>query len=554
MLRSNRRPERCRAAPIGRAGPRSDRSAAAARATATPSRSRTRRTVAPRHQRAHAPVPAGRDFPNRVERTPRLRDRGPEIRADGSHAPGVEIMADWKGAGGRLPELARNPLDFLRPRTVRVGVTGLARAGKTVLLTTIASILLTPGALDARIRGTRIAPSGAGNIPRFDHASHRASLAADPPRWPSRTDAVSMLAIELTVGAPPLPARTLRVELLDYPGEWLLDLPLLDLGYAEWSRATFRRLADPALAPEAGAFVAFARGLATRAPRDETLALTGHRLYCAALQQLRDARGLSMLQPGRFLMPAPGEPPPWIAFFPLESDGPLAALLRRRYDAYVEDTRRALLSPLFGRVDRVVVLADLLGALHAGPHAFADARAALEAAGATLQRQGSWTAAIRSLAALRLPPPSIRRVAFAASKADHVSERQRGNLAALMGALTTSATPDRRAVWSPEGNGPRAASFAIAAARCTEDFVWTLDGHPVSAVRGRLLGDDRLTRSYPGEVPDRPPGPEFWTHQFLAPPPFEPARIGPEPSGRTARPIPNIGVADLLRFLLDDLL
>ena len=145
---------------------------------------------------------------------------------------------------------------------------------------------------------------------------------------------------------------------------------------------------------------------------------------------------------------------------------------------------------------------------------------------------------------MRLPSRVVERVAYAASKADHVSERQRGNLAALMAALTIHA--DVRGVAAQA----RSAAFAIAAARCTEDLVWTLDGHPVSAVRGRLLGDQRLTRSYPGEVPDRPPGPDFWSHPFLALPEFEPARLAR--AGRDG--VPNICLDALLGFLLEDLL
>ncbi len=442
----------------------------------------------------------------------------------------------------------RNPLDFIRPRTVRIGVTGLARAGKTVLLTGVAATLLAPGALGGRIRRASLAPAGADALPRFDQAAHLAALAATPPRWPSRTDTVSLLALDLELPAFRLPAgslppRRLRLELLDYPGEWLLDLPLLELSFADWSESVLRRLERPELTEAARGFLGFAAALPAQARDDEALAASGHRLYVATLTRLRDAHGMSLLQPGRFLMPPPGPAPPWMAFFPLRGASPLAGLLRRRYDAYVAATREALVSPSFGQIDRLVVLADLLDALHTGPEAFADAQAALGAASSALRWQGDWLATIASLAALRLPPRVIRRVAYAASKADHVSERQRGNLAALMGALTGQA--DARV--SARG---RDRSFAIAAARCTEDFVWTLDGHPVSAVRGRLLGDERMTRSYPGEVPDRPPGREFWNHPFLALPAFEPARL---PDGGRAG-VPEIGLEAMLAFLLEDLL
>ena len=442
-----------------------------------------------------------------------------------------------------LDQLLR-PLDYLRPRTVRVGVTGLARAGKTVLLTALAAHLLAPGALGGRLRAARLAPAGAGSIPRFDHAVHLAALAADPPCWPGRTDAVSLLALDLEFGGDLFPARQVRLELLDYPGEWLLDLPLLAQPFDAWSVATLARLDRPAIAAATRDFLAFARALPARAAADDGIAAAGHALYAATLRRLRDGHGLSFLQPGRFLMPAPGPTPPWQSFFPLPGASPLADLLRRRYDAYVEAARDALVSPLFGQVDRLVVLADLLGALHTGADAFADAQSALAAAAAGLRFQSSFLSVLAAVARFRLPGRVVARVAYAASKADHVSERQRGNLAALTASLTGQS--NTRATDA----GARQSSFALASIRCTEDFVWTLDGHPVSAVRGRLVGSDRLTRSYPGEVPDRPPGPDFWAHPFLALPDFEPPRL----SGGIRAGVPNIGLDAMLGFLLEDLL
>ena len=132
-------------------------------------------------------------------------------------------------------------------RTVRIGVTGLARAGKTAFLTSVAANLLALGAgrpalpaLADRLRGrfprVAIAPSGVASLPRFDVTGHLASLAQDPPAWPARTDAASLLALDLSIPrtglASALPPFALRLEFLDYPGEWLLDLPLLQQNFA----------------------------------------------------------------------------------------------------------------------------------------------------------------------------------------------------------------------------------------------------------------------------------------------------------------------------------
>ncbi len=440
-------------------------------------------------------------------------------------------------------------------------MTGLARAGKTAFLTSLAANLLAFGAghpvlpgLARRLKGRQVqvglAPSGASGLPRFDHPRHLAALTQDPPAWPERTSAASMLALDLVIGRERLgiglPPQRLRLELLDYPGEWLLDLPLLRTGFADWSAAVLRRLDEPAMAPHVAEFMAFSSALPAGAPADESLAATGHRLYRAMLHRLREA-GLSLLQPGRFLMPAPGPEPAWTPFFPNVGTGGLEGLLARRYAAYVQAVQRDLQEPMFGNLDRIVVLVDLLTALHAGPDAFGDAAAAVAAAAAALRWRRSWIEAAWALGHLRLPPRVVSRVAFAATKSDHVAERQRGNLAAL---LRNVAQGDAGGGIGGNAAEVRTGHLPIAAVRCTEDFVWTLDGRPVSAVRGRRIGDERLLRSYPGEVPDRLPDDAFWTYPFLQLPEFEPLR--PPQAGRGG--VPELGLDALLCFLLDDVL
>ncbi len=445
--------------------------------------------------------------------------------------------------------------DVLQLRsTIRIGITGLARAGKTALLTSLAANLLALSAgrpalpaVSEGLRGRRlkvtIAPAAASNIPRFDVASHVASLAADPPRWPERTMAVSMLALDVDVPREGLLAavgpQRRRLEFLDYPGEWLLDLPLLTQDFAGWSEATLHRLETNERADITRPFMAFVRGLPAGVGAEEALTLAGHRLYTDLLRRLRDDAGLAFLQPGRFLMPPPGAAPPWTEFFPLPGRSPLAGLMQTRFNAYVDAVRRDLMSPMFGDLDGLVVLTDLLSALNQGQSAFNDAQLALAAAADALRWDRSWTDWLAAFARLELPPRFIGRVAFVATKADHIAARQRANLAALM----------RRVTRIPDA-GTTSAVFAIASVRCTEDVVETLAGRPVSAVRGRIIGEPRPARFYPGEVPDGLPDDTFWQHRFLALPDFEPMRL-PE-TGRGG--IPQLGLDGLIAFLLTDLL
>ena len=428
-------------------------------------------------------------------------------------------------------------------RRVRIGVTGLRRSGKTSLLTSLAVNLLAMGrgipalpALSQRLGGrairVKLAASGAQTMPRFDAMAKAQALAADPPGWPQPTDSVSLLALDIDIDQQgifrALPAQRLRLELLDYPGEWLLDLPMLGQSFETWSANTLRRL--EAL-PEAQGFLAFVHGLPAGMSADEALIDSGHRLYAACLRALQ-ARGLSLLQPGRFLMPAPGAASPWQSFFPLTGNGGLQRLLQARFDAYVGAITTEMSAPGFAGIDRLIVVADLLGALHAGRTAFEDASSALSlVCGALASRKQlpllpSW-----------LQPWGIGRIAFAATKSDHVASRQRANLAALMTQLVAAPA---HAEWR---------SFALASINCTEDFVWTLDGRPVSAVRGHVAGQG-LVRSYPGEVPDRRPELADWAHDFLALPNFSPKRL--DPGGRGT--IPQIELDRLLVFLLEDML
>ena len=80
---------------------------------------------------------------------------------------------------------------------IRLAVTGLSRAGKTVFLTSLIANLLAAGrgartlpalsdAAGGRIRRVFVVPAGAETVPRFDPDAHLGALAADPPRWPER--------------------------------------------------------------------------------------------------------------------------------------------------------------------------------------------------------------------------------------------------------------------------------------------------------------------------------------------------------------------------------
>jgi predicted YcjX-like family ATPase len=180
------------------------------------------------------------------------------------------------------------------------------------------------------------------------------------------------------------------------------------------------------------------------------------------------------------------------------------------------------------------VLVDALGALHAGEEAFDDTAEALAAVAASL-RGGL---GIFDL----LTGQGVRRVGFAATKADHVPARSRDALVGLLGDLVG------RGAAGPLDTATSV--HAVAAIRCTEDAVATLEGRAVAAVRGVLLEGGRSARVYPGEVPMRRPDAAFWDHAFFEMPVFQPPRL----EGDGTAGIPHLNLDVLLASLIGDLL
>jgi predicted YcjX-like family ATPase len=144
--------------------------------------------------------------------------------------------------------------DLVDP-TLRLGVTGLSRAGKTVFITTLVHNLTTGGRLpvfsafaDGRIARAQLRPQPDDTVPRFDFETHRNALLGANRDWPESTRAIGELRVTLEFESNSLLARTFRggrlnLDLVDYPGEWLLDLPLLDQDYAP---SPSRRCSAPA--------------------------------------------------------------------------------------------------------------------------------------------------------------------------------------------------------------------------------------------------------------------------------------------------------------------
>ena len=118
-------------------------------------------------------------------------------------------------------------------------------------------------------------------------------------------------------------------------------------------------------------------------------------------------------------LPGEAEPP----------SGSLWAMMRRRYDAYRDVVVRPFFRDHFARLDRQIVLVDVLAALDAGPEAVRDLQDALVAILDCFRvGRGGWLSALFR--------PRADRILFAATKADQLHHSAHDRLEAILTRMT----------------------------------------------------------------------------------------------------------------------
>jgi len=434
---------------------------------------------------------------------------------------------------------------------IRLGVTGLSRAGKTVFITSLVANLLNRSRMPQLLAGTRIEaaylqPQPDDTVPRFSYENHLDALLGQNPHWPDGTRTISELRLSLKLRPEGMLSRlqspkTVHLDIVDYPGEWLLDLSLLDQSYDTWAAQALQAAQDR---PEAKAFLDLLHAMDGSAPFDDMTATRLAQTYAAYLQAARE-NGFARCTPGRFLLPGDLAGSPVLTFAPLpEGEAPrksFRAEMTRRFEAYKAKVVRPFFRTHFARIDRQIVLVDVLDALAAGPKALGDLESAMADILTAFRpgRNGFLTEIFNG--------KRVEKILFAATKADHLHHSQHGALSGLVSAMTAQAR-DRA-----NFRGARTSAMSIAALRTTTET--QLQGGVV-AVQGKSSKTGKRAAFYPGEIPHAPStllaqartGAAAWAdHEFAAlhfnPPPMALAD-GEGP--------PHIRLDKALQFLIGD--
>jgi predicted YcjX-like family ATPase len=330
--------------------------------------------------------------------------------------------------------------------------------------------------------------------------------------WPDSTRRISELRLTVTFESASYLARTLRsgrlhLDIVDYPGEWLLDLALMNQTFVEWSREAIERARLGSRRGHAAAWLAKLEAVDAQAPEDETLARELAALFTDYLRARRaDEDPISTEPPGRFLMPGDLAGSPALTFSPLDVDGDgppgsLARMMARRYESYRNIVIRPFFRDHFARLDRQIVLVDTLHALNSGKTSVAELEAALAA---TLSAFKHGTANWLTGLVFR----RIDRILFAATKADHVHHEDHDRLEAILARIV------ERAAERAKFAGADVEVLALASVRATREGTVTraserlpsIVGMPLpgDTVDGRVFDGKTEIAIFPGDLPDDP--------------------------------------------------
>ncbi|MDG6895504.1 YcjX family protein [Volucribacter amazonae] len=458
-----------------------------------------------------------------------------------------------------IKEIVNRGLD----RSLRLAVTGLSRSGKTAFITSLINQLLhinrennahlplfEPARRQQILGVKRISQRDMG-IPRFDYEQNLRDLSQIPPIWPQSTRGVSETRLAIRYLHQDSLVRhikntgTLYLDIFDYPGEWLLDLPLLSLSFQQWSQQ-LAKLHQGKRASLAQSWQQSLQQLDLQADANDEVLAQIARQYTDYLHQCKE-QGLHFIQPGRFVLPSELAGAPALQFFPLlhlndkqwqnlkqqRNHKSYFSVLQKRYDYYRQQIVKPFYQNYFAHFDRQIILADCLTPLNHSYQAFLDMQEGLQ------QLFHNFHYGKRTLLH-RLFAPRIDKLMFVASKADHITTDQLANLVSLMRQLVQEGG---RHV---EFEGITTEYSAIAAIRATQQVLVNQQGQQFKALQGIRSQDKQQITLYPGTVPNKLPRADFWQQQG-----FEFDQFEPQPL-ITGEPIPHLRMDAVLQFLLAD--
>lgn len=338
---------------------------------------------------------------------------------------------------------------------ITLGVTGLSGSGKSTFLTSLIYQLINyPNAVlpafspvnQGRFLGCEMKPLNHESLQDFNYSAALSNLSSNTPSWPQSTVDLSGILLELRFKSRSslLPTlgreyQSLWIEIRDYPGEWLLDLPLLKQSFYDWSCESFEQFSQSPRKQLLGELKKLLADIDPKKAIDYKLLSQIHREYINFLQRCRDQQ-LSLVQPGQFLLPGRNFHQ-ILPFFPATSvrhntmeelensrTDSWYHVLKRHYKHYLQYHVTPFYQQSIAEIDRQIILVDTLKPLSEGETCLNDMQLALS------RILDNFSYGENSLLQ-RLFSPKISKVVIAATKIDQVLPEQHENVRALISSM-----------------------------------------------------------------------------------------------------------------------
>jgi len=445
---------------------------------------------------------------------------------------------------GMITQTIDDVVDFVSDvatpiKTTKIAITGLSRSGKTVFITSLIDQLLHQNKLTSLTSQHRpfkvsLEPPRA-RVQRFDYYTYINQIKNDA-KWPKGTSSITSTLLEFESKAQfsLLANSKFRVEIIDYPGEWILDIALLNKSYEEWSNEVIKwmQVIDEESVKE---YLAKLEQLDKHS--NQTLEKELHQKYSETIRELK-AKHYANITPGRFLMPSDLAGDPMLLFAPIpKSSSSLHRAFKERYDTYLKEIVKKIQLEHFRGFDKQIVLIDIVEALQHGAQRYSDMKEGLRNMLSLYDHRNKNFIA-------QWFKPSIHSVTFVATKADLVASSQHNNLLALLNEMVADI---RREM---DIGHIKTQTQIIASLNSTQNIKCKHEGKSISCLRGIDAKDGSVVEIYPGEMPSTFPKPSEWHAEDYAYEEFLP----PQKSYKEGEPLEHIYMDRVIEMIIGELL
>ena len=343
--------------------------------------------------------------------------------------------------------------DVFSKETHRFTITGLSRSGKSMLFTSLITMLksrseegyaclpLLRYLPPTRVLDMRIEPiEGYKPFPHLDNIA-----ALEQGAWPDATEEaygfklIVRLKQTASIKRHVLPHTDVVFEFIDYPGEWITDIPMLSKSYAHWSDSAWAQLSSGPQQYFANTWKQFVNQFDfEQAPTQARISelVSAYRSYLVEAK----SNGISLLQPGSFLLESSDFDWHEFGFTPLPSSitsdvsHPWFNAFNKHYTTFQTKWLTPLKQSIFKETDKQIILIDLFEGLnHSRQHLYQLKETLSHLADTFVYGQSGW------FSKHVLKKEQIGRVAFVATKSDLIPQNQRDNLLSLLQQITEGA-------------------------------------------------------------------------------------------------------------------